>query len=76
MALKQWSYLQGQGAHIAKICSLAMTPYVYVGCGKYFTQSLSIVQGYVMSLDQGHISNVKVMHNAQNPFPDRHFGSG
>ena len=46
------SYLQGQGhsAYIPKIPVRAITHHCQVGSGKYFTQLLSMTQGYVMTL--------------------------
>ena len=56
------SYLQGQGhsAHIPKIRVWAITPHCYGGSGSYFTQLLSMTQGCVMTLTQGHTFKVKV----------------
>ena len=56
------SYLQGRGhsAHILEIGVRAITPHCVVGSGLYFTQLLSMTQGCVMTLTQGHISEVKV----------------
>ena len=60
------SYLRGQGhtaaiisEHILEIRVRAITPHCHVGSG-YFTQLLSMTQGCVMTLTQGHISEVKV----------------
>ena len=55
-------HLQGQGhsAHIPKIHVRAITPHCQVGSGYYFTQLLSLTQGCLMTLIQGHISKVKV----------------
>ena len=54
------SYFQGHSAHVPKILVRALTPYCHFGSGKYFTQLLSMFQGCVMTLTQGHISKAKV----------------
>ena len=59
------SYLQGQGHSvlIPKIRVRAITPHCQIGSGYYFTPLLSITQGCVMTLIQGHISKFKVTVN-------------
>ena len=65
------SYLscQGHSEHIPKIRVRVITPHWQVGSG-YFTQLLSMTQGCVMTLTQGHISKVKVLlHTYPKPYP-------
>ena len=53
------SFRQGHSALIPKFRVRAISPHCHVGSG-YFTQLLSITQGCVITLTQGHTSKVKV----------------
>ena len=54
-------YLRSRSLHTyPKICVWALTPHCHVGSRQCFTQLLSMAQGCVVTLTQGHISKFKV----------------
>ena len=64
------SYLWGQGhsAHIPQIYVRAKTPHCQVGSWYYFTHLLSMTEGCVRTLTQGHISEFMVtVHTYPKP---------